>query len=133
LKKLIDSFLLFTVIFTVVTLVSSSWQLLNGATSDTNGHILIRAIFTFIGVCFYGIFRYLNIKNTWLKFFVQYLASIICIFLTVWSIGFIGELSKNAYRDAFLNWTFIFLSVVIVQFIIKSLRNIKRSSSPNET
>lgn len=130
-KKLINSFLLFTTIFTVVTLVSSIWQIFNGQETDTNGHILIRGLFTLIGVCIYGVFKYLNIKNQWLKLSIQYVTSILCIFLVIWGIGFIGELSKTAYRDAFFNWSLIFLSIVIVQLIFKSVSNKRISSREN--
>ena len=107
-KKMINLFFMFTVIFTIVTLFSSIWQLLNGQPSDTNAHILIRSIFTIVGVGFYGIFKNLNIKNLWVRLFIQYITSILFIFIVVWGIGFFCELSKTAYRDAFLNWSFIF-------------------------
>lgn len=125
-KKMINLFFMFTVIFTIVTLFSSIWQLLNGQTSDTNAHILIRSVFTLVGVGFYGIFKNLNIKNSWVRLFIQYITSILFIFIVVWGIGFFGELSKAAYRDAFLNWSFIFLSVVIIQSFIKYLRHKRR-------
>ena len=102
----------------MVTLVSSLWQLFNGQPTDTNAHIVIRSLFTLIGVCIYSIFNYINIRNHWIKFSIQYVTSIGFIFLLVWVIGFFGELSKTAYRDAFLNWTVIFLLVVIIQIII---------------
>ncbi len=122
-KKIINLATLFTVIFTLITLISSIYQLFSGQTTDTNAHILIRGIFTLVGVGFYGMFSYINIKNTYVKIIAQYTVSIISIFIIVWGIGFFGELSKTAYRDAFLNWSFIFLSVVFLKSIITKIRN----------
>jgi hypothetical protein len=110
---------MFTVIFTLITLVSSIYQLFSGQATDTNAHILIRALFTIVGVGFYGVFSSIKVKNTYLKVIIQYIVSIIFILIIVWGIGFFGELSKTAYRDAFLNWSFIFLSVILVKAIIK--------------
>lgn len=118
-KKIINLFTMFTVIFTLITLVSSIYQLFSGQATDTNAHILIRALFTIVGVGFYGMFSSIKIKNTYLKVIIQYIVSIIFILIIVWGIGFFGELSKTAYRDAFLNWSFIFLSVILVKVIIK--------------
>ncbi|KLE15695.1 DUF6608 family protein [Clostridium sp. C8] len=118
-KKIINLFTMFTVIFTLITLVSSIYQLFSGQATDTNAHILIRALFTIVSVGFYGVFSSIKIKNTYLKVIIQYIVSIIFILIIVWGIGFFGELSKTAYRDAFLNWSFIFLSVVLVKAIIK--------------
>lgn len=118
-KKIINLFTMFTVIFTLITLVSSIYQLFSGQATDTNAHILTRALFTIVGVGFYGVFSSIKIKNTYLKVIIQYIVSIIFILIIVWGIGFFGELSKTAYRDAFLNWSFIFLSVILVKAIIK--------------
>lgn len=118
-KKIINLFTMFTVIFTLITLVSSIYQLFSGQATDTNAHILIRALFTIVGVGFYGVFSSIKVKNTYLKVIIQYIVSIIFILIIVWGIGFFGELSKTAYRDAFLNWSFIFLSVILVKAIIK--------------
>ncbi|MBL4931735.1 MULTISPECIES: DUF6608 family protein [Clostridium] len=130
-KKILNLSILFTVIFTLVTLISSIYQLFSGQATDTNAHILIRALFTFVGVGFYGMFSYINIKNSFIKITVQYAISILFIFLIVWGIGFLGELSKTAYRDAFLNWSFIFLAVVVVQSIVTKLRNKKKFEIKN--
>lgn len=124
-KKISNLFLLFTIIFTLITLISSIYQLLSGQTTDTNAHILIRALFTLVGVGFFGLFSNIDIKNTYIKITIQYIVSILFIFIIVWGIGFFGELSKTAYRDAFLNWSFIFLSVVVVKSIITKIRNKK--------
>ncbi|SFU42812.1 hypothetical protein SAMN04487886_102519 [Clostridium sp. DSM 8431] len=121
-KKIYNLFLLFCGIFTAVTLVSSVWQLLDGQESDTNAHILIRGIFTLVGVGFYALFKYINIKNKYIKILTQYIVSVAFIFIVVWGIGFFGELSKNAYRDAFFNWSGVFASVVIIDFIVKKVR-----------
>lgn len=121
-KKAYNLFLLFCSIFTAVTLISSSWQLLGGNENDSNAHILIRAIFTLVGVGFYGLFKYINIRNKYIKVFTEYIVSVLFIFIVVWGIGFFGELSKNAYRDAFFNWSGVFVSVVIIEFIIKKVR-----------
>jgi hypothetical protein len=116
----------------VVTLVSSIYQLFNGQTTDTNAHILIRCLFTLVGVSFYGLFSGIKIKNIYLKVIIQYTVSVIIIFIIVWGIGFLGELSKTAYRDAFLNWTFIFLSVVFVKSIISKIHNKNKLNLKND-
>jgi hypothetical protein len=127
-KKILNLFILFAVIFTLITLISSIYQLFNGQATDTNAHILIRGLFTLVGVGFYGVFSFINIKNTYVKVISQYIVSIIFIFLIVWGIGFFGELSKTAYRDAFLNWSVIFLSVVLVKSIIAKIHNKNNSN-----
>lgn len=124
-KKILKLFILFTAIFALITLISSTYQLLSGQTTDTNAHILIRGLFTFVGVGVYGMFSYINIKNIYIKIILQYTISIIFIFIIVWGIGFFGELSEMAYRDAFYNWSFIFLSVVFLKSIITKMRNKK--------
>lgn len=111
-------FSLFCSIFTMVTLISSIWQIFNNQITDTNSHILIRALFTFIGVSVYAIFNNLKIQNKWLSLSFQYLTSLIFVFLLVWSISLLGELSSTAYRDSFLNWTAIFLVVVVLKTTI---------------
>lgn len=127
-KKILKLFILFAIIFTLVTLISSAYQLLSRQTTDTNAHILIRGLFTLVGVGIYGMFSYINIKNIYMKIIMQYTISIIFIFIIVWGIGFFGELSKTAYRDAFYNWSFIFLSVVFLKSIIMKFRNKKLNS-----
>lgn len=127
-KKAINIFILFTVIFTLVTLSSSIYQLFDGQANDTNAHILIRALFTFVGVGFYSLFSYISIKNVYVKLIVQYTVSIIFIFIIVWGIGFFGELSKTAYRDAFFNWSLVFLAVVIIKSIITKIRSKEKSN-----
>lgn len=127
-KKILKLFILFAIIFTLVTLISSTYQLLGRQTTDTNAHILIRGLFTLVGVGIYGMFSYINIKNIYIKIIMQYTISIIFIFIIVWGIGFFGELSKTAYRDAFYNWSFIFLSVVFLKSIIMKFRNKKLNS-----
>ena len=127
-KKTLKLFILFTAIFTVITLISSTYQLLSGQNTDTNAHILIRGLFTFVGVGVYGMFSYINIKNIYIKIIFQYTVSIIFIFIIVWGIGFFGELSKTAYRDAFYNWSLIFLFVVFLKSIIEKMRNKKLNS-----
>lgn len=109
----------------MVTLVSSLWQLFNGQATETNAHIIIRALFTLIGVCIYSIFNHIDISNNWIKFSIQYVTSISSIFLLIWAIGFFGELSRTAYRDAFFNWTVIFLFVITIQIIINFFINRK--------
>lgn len=121
-KSIYKLIIMFCCIFTAVTLVSSVFQLVSGCENDTNAHILIRAVFTLVGVGFFGLFRYIRIENKYVKVLVQYVVSIGFIFLLVWGIGFFGELSKYAYRDAFFNWSGVFIVVVIVDFILRKVK-----------
>lgn len=93
--------LLFCVIFSVTTLLSSSLQLFSGQLTDTNLHILNRGALVLIGVITFMLFDGIKPKRKVLSFLVPYAISMGLVFLYVWIIGFFETLHPNAYSGLF--------------------------------
>ena len=102
---------LLAVLFTVATALSSSLQLAQGIMADTNLHILLRLAICSLSVLIIAIFTQLHFKNVYLGVLVQYLVSMGAVFGIVYVMGYFVELSKNAYRDIWLNYSVIFVIV----------------------
>ncbi|NLM75057.1 MAG: hypothetical protein GX187_03075 [Clostridiaceae bacterium] len=111
--------LLFCVIFSVTTLLSSSLQLFSGQLTDTNLHILNRGALVLIDVITFMLFDGIKPKRKVLSFLVPYAISMGLVFLYVWIIGFFETLHPNAYRDVFLNFT----AVAVILWIIATLKD----------
>ncbi|MDT2814656.1 hypothetical protein P7H75_07340 [Vagococcus carniphilus] len=114
-KKAIDFINGYCVIFTFVTIVSSIWQLAIGRVSDSNYHIINRAVITAIGMSIIFIEKYCTFKNKILNVIIPYVVSLSIVLIYTWSTGFVEKLHPNAYRDITLNFTalYIVLSIVI--------------------
>ncbi|MBU9711901.1 DUF6608 family protein [Evansella tamaricis] len=119
-------FLLFCIIFAMTTLVSSPLQLLNGQTTDTNFHILNRAVIVFIAVITILLFLKIKLKSKVLTYFVPYVISMVIVFFYVWLTGFFVSLHPDAYRDIFFNFTGVTICVVVVLLLIDRTKNKKR-------
>lgn len=104
------------ILFTVATVISSSIQLIQGRKYDMNAHILLRGAISTIAIIFIVIFKYINIKNIYLRSLVQYILSMTCIFTIVYFLGFFIELARTAYKDIFFNYTipFIIIGTIII-------------------
>jgi len=127
-KKIIyQSCLMYCVIYTCATIISSILQLtIQAKEFDSNAHILDRAIVVLIGVCTLQIIRYLKFKNRALNIIIPYCLSMGMIFLYVFVTGFFEELHPNAYRDIFLNYTIGFIIVSLIAAMVERFGN-KRS------
>ncbi|TYQ18408.1 UNVERIFIED_CONTAM: hypothetical protein Cloal_0840 [Acetivibrio alkalicellulosi] len=106
--------IIFSVLFTITTLVSSSLQLYQGKTTDTNLHILNRAVVVLIGVITIILFHKFKTKSKILTYLIPYAISMGVVFLYVWFVGFFETLHPNAYRDIFFNFTGVTVFVIIV-------------------
>ena len=107
-------FILFCVIYAIITLFSSALQLYMGQPTDTNYHILDRGAIVLIGVITIMLCTKIKLKSKFLSYLVAYSISMSVVFLYVRLTGFIYPLHPYAYRDIFLNFTGITLCVIFV-------------------
>ena len=103
----------FCVIFAITTLVSSILQLCIGQLTDTNSHIINRAVVVLIAVTTIKLFDKLKFRSKILSFIIPYSISMGTVFVYVWISGFWEELHPNAYRDIFFNFTAVAIIVAI--------------------
>ncbi len=108
-----NSILLFCVLFTLLTLVSSLLNLILNNPLETHFHILNRAVLTLIGSFIANMMLEVEFKSPILNFIVPYLLFMAIAFLYVYITGFFEELHKDAYRDIFLNDTVIYIVLYI--------------------
>ncbi|MGM0396112.1 MAG: DUF6608 family protein [Bacillota bacterium] len=109
--------ILFSVIFSFTTVLSSSIQLYQGQFTDTNFHIINRAAIVLIAVITIILCDRIKLKNKVLTYLVPYSISMGVVFLYVWFTGLLEPLHPDAYRDIFLNFTAISISVMSIIFI----------------
>ena len=126
-SELKRGFVLFSILFTITTIVSSSLQLYQGRLEDTNSHLLNRAVVVFIGVLTMQLFDKIKFQSKILSFLIPYAISMSAVFLYVWITGFFESLHPNAYRDIFLNFTGVVIILTIVLTIKdKFLKKVQR-------
>ncbi|WP_291570300.1 DUF6608 family protein [Clostridium sp. UBA4548] len=125
-KELKGGFIFFSVIYTIITILSSSEQLFQGQVADTNFHILNRAVVTFIAVLTVKLFEKIKVKSAILSFLLPYAISMGVVFFYVWLTAFIEPLSRNAYRDVFFNFTAISICVALILTIKDKWKKKKR-------
>lgn len=111
-----QGFILFSMIYSTTTILSSSLQLLQAQPTDTNFHILNRAAIVFIAVITIMLFDKIRLKNPVLSYAVPYAISMGLVFFYVWLTGLVEPLHPNAYRDIFLNFTAVAACVMLVIF-----------------
>lgn len=111
-----QGFILFGMIYSITTILSSSLQLLQAQPTDTNFHILNRAAIVFIAVITIMLFDKIRLKNPVLSYAVPYAISMGLVFFYVWLTGLVEPLHPNAYRDIFLNFTAVAACVMLVIF-----------------
>ncbi len=128
-KYLKDTLLLYCGLYTLATITNSIIYLAKGVFEDPSGnwHELDRAVIVLVAVLAYALIRYIRVKSFWLKVIIVYIPTMLLVFLYVYLRGLTVELASTAYRDIFINYTAGFLFVVIVVFVINTLR--KRRSS----
>ena len=115
-QTLKQGFILFSMIYAVTTILSSSLQLIQGQPTDTNFHILNRAAIVLIAVITIALFDKIRLKNPVLSYAVPYAISMGLVFFYVWLTGLVEPLHPNAYRDIFLNFTAVAACVMLVIF-----------------
>lgn len=117
-----STLILICVVYTVLTITSSTLGLLQGQTRDTHVHILMRFVVTFLGILSILIF---NLFPNWSLpaiYALHYAVTIGTIFLLLWISGFFIDLHPNAFRDIFLNFTAVYIVISSVFIIIGKRR-----------
>ena len=114
-----ESLFLYSVIYTIVTIVNSIFYLMQGVRNDPSGnwHELTRAVIVFIGVLAYELANRLPVKNIILRSILVYIPTMALAFGFVWMNQFIEPLAKSAYQDIFINYTGLFLIVSVIAII----------------
>ena len=120
-----ESIIIYSIIYTITTISSSAIYLFLGIRDDPSGnwHEITRALIVLIGVLAYELVKHLPIKNVMLRTLVVYVVTLGCAFFVVWSTQFIEPLAKSAYKDIFINYTGLFITVSIIIVIVKRIRN----------
>lgn len=131
-QALKQGFILFSSIYTITTILSSSLQLIQGQPADTNFHILNRAAIVFIAVITILLFDKIRLKNPILSYFVPYAISMGVVFFYVWLTGFVEPLHPDAYRDIFLNFTAVAACVMLVIFAKDRWQSSRKASAKKE-
>lgn len=120
-----NAFIMFSVIFSITTITSSSWQLYIGQATDTNVHILNRAAVVAIAVITIFLFDKVKLKSKFLSYLVPYVVSVGIVLGYTWLFGQFSPLHPDAYRDIFLNFTAIAIGVIFVLMIKDKIKNRK--------
>ncbi len=121
-----NSALLYCVIFTVATLADNILQLSQGQISDSNYHIMNRAVVVLIAVITITLFDKFRLKNKFLSHLISYVVSMTTVFIYVWFTSFFEPLSPGAYTDIFI--TFTLLTILISTAIEFKERIIRKKS-----
>ncbi|MDE7308499.1 MAG: hypothetical protein K2N61_07535 [Lachnospiraceae bacterium] len=126
-KKWIGIVSVYSIIYTVITLLNSVLYLGNGIYEDPSGnwHELDRAIILLIGIAAFELCTNLPVKPLIFRYIIAYVPSQLSAFGYVWFSGLREELAKTAYRDIWINFTSLFILLCIVNTII-SIRKEKR-------
>lgn len=119
-----ESIIIYSIIYTITTIANSALYLIQGIRDDPSGnwHEITRALIVLVGVIAYELARHLPIKNMVLRTLVVYVVTLGCAFFVVWSTQFIEPLAKSAYKDIFINYTGLFLTISILILIVKKLK-----------
>jgi len=105
------------IMFTVITIISSVFNLVTGNTIDTHLHLLARFVLCSLGIGSLFIFELLKNKSIYFVQIVHYFCSLGLVLIFVCSTQIVEPLSKNAYRDVFLNYTAVYIAFAIVCII----------------
>ena len=120
-----EGVIIYSIIYTITTISNSVAYLVQGVRDDPSGnwHELTRAMVVLIGAIAYELAIHLPIKNIVLRTVIVYAVTLMCAFFVVWSTQFIEPLAKNAYKDIFINYTGLFITVSIIIVTVKKIRN----------
>lgn len=119
-----ESVFIYSLIYTITTVVNSIAYLIQGIKHDPSGnwHELTRALIVLIGIVAYELARHLPVKNLFLRAGIVYLVTLPFALLTVWSTQFVEPLAQSAYMDIFINFTGLFIVVTIITVIVKKIK-----------
>ncbi len=109
------------VLYTVLTVTSSSWQLLRGIEDDSNLHLLARFAVTVVGVGCLALFVQLrrNFRRapTTKAAAVTYVIAMAMVLVLTWGFGRLQPLHPDAYRDIVINFTVVWVGVALVAIV----------------
>ncbi len=119
-----ESIYIFSIIYTLVTILNSVLYLVQGYRDDPSGnwHELTRAGIVLIGVTAYELATKIPIKNLVIRSVVVYIPTMGLAFGFIWLNQFIEPLAKSAYRDIFINYTSLFVMVSIAAIIKNNIK-----------
>ena len=119
-QKWINLVSVYSIIYTVITLLNSVLYLCNGIYEDPSGnwHELDRAIILLIGVAAFELCTNLPIKPLILRYVVAYIPSQLLAFIYVWFTSLREPLAKTAYQDIWINFTGLFIVLSAVNTIV---------------
>jgi peptidoglycan/LPS O-acetylase OafA/YrhL len=111
------------VLYTVLTLVSSTIALASGQETDTHLHLLMRLLFVMLGLGAFEVVAAFRQRRPGTPLVVLALAGsavlVVAIVASVWVSGLAGvDLHPNAYRDAVLNVGVVGVVLVALSAII---------------
>ncbi|MCI8854923.1 MAG: hypothetical protein HFH26_00065 [Clostridiaceae bacterium] len=117
----------YSIIYTVITLLSSVLYLANGIYEDPSGnwHELDRAIILLIGFAAFQLCTGLPVKPLFLRYVIAYVPSQLLAFAYVWFSGLRETLAKTAYRDIWINFTGLFVLFCVISTTITNQKNKK--------
>ena len=132
-KKWIRIVSIYSIIYTVITLLNSVLYLCNGIYEDPSGnwHELDRAMILLIGIAAFELCTNLPVKPLVLRYLIAYIPSQLLAFAYVWFSGLREPLAKTAYRDIWINFTGLFVLLCIINTVIYFFKK-KRGKKGNE-
>lgn len=116
------------VVYTAITIFGSILNLALGGVYDSYEHLLVRFIFVLLGIGSLIIFEWLEKRSYYVVVLLHYLATQSLVFIFLWGYGFFTELHPDAYRDAFFNYTAVYIAVASF-FIIRHNILLRRAGS----
>lgn len=127
-SSLINTISVYSIIYTVITLLNSILYLGNGIYEDPGGnwHELDRAIILLIGFAAFGLCTSLTVKPLILRYVIAYIPSQLLAFAYVWFTGLREPLAKSAYQDIWINFTGLFVVLSLVSAAASFWKNKKR-------
>ena len=125
-KKWLRIVSVYSMIYTVITLLNSVLYLCNGIYEDPSGnwHELDRAVILLIGITAFELCTNLPVKPLMLRYVIAYIPSLLLAFACVWFSGLREPLAKTAYRDIWINFTGLF----IVLCLINTITSVRKKS-----
>lgn len=123
-KKWLRIVSIYSIIYTVITLLNSVLYLCNGVYEDPSGnwHELDRAMILLIGIAAFELYTNLPVKPMLLRYLTAYIPSLLLAFAYVWFSGLREPLAKTAYRDIWINFTGFFVLLCIINTAVYVFR-----------
>jgi len=114
-------------LFTLITLISCLINVIQGFTTDTYFHQIVRFVLCFIGVGSLFIFDWFKDHSSYIAMAIHYLATMTVVFIFVWLTKFLEPLATHAFRDVFMNFTAVYIAFVL--FLEIKIRLAKKKKS----